>query len=121
MQIIIKADDLAGYPGKNEIIPKRWQNFVDIVEQYNIKATIGVIGNSLIFDDKEYFHWIQKYHSSNLVEFWNHGFLHRQFHFDGETYQEFNGTSKKYQLNLINYTNNLAKEKYRISNFGRNV
>ena len=51
MKIILKADDLAGYPGKNLIVPKRWQQFVDIIEKYKIKATIGIIGNSLIFDN----------------------------------------------------------------------
>ena len=114
MNIIIKADDLAGYPGKDEIIPKRWQKFVDIIENYNIKATIGIIGNSLVFDDKEYFNWIKKYNDDNLIEFFNHGFLHRQFNFDSKTYQEFNGTTTEYQLQLINHTNKLAKEKLNI-------
>ena len=115
MKVILKADDLAGYPGKDETVPKRWQKFVDIIEQYNIKANIGIIGNSLVFDDKAYFSWIQKYHNSDLIEFFNHGFLHRQFDFDGkEKYQEFCNTSKEYQLKLIDYTNKLAKEKLNI-------
>jgi len=109
MKIIIKADDLAGYPGKNKIIPQRWQRFVDIIKKYNIKANIGIIGNSLLFDDYGYFNWIKE--NSNYIEYFNHGFLHRQFHFDGDTYQEFCGTSKEYQLKLINYTNKLVKEK----------
>ncbi len=111
MKIIIKADDLAGYPGKKEAIPRKWQRFVDIIEKYNIKATIGIIGNSLIFDDIEYFNWIKKYNDIGLIEFWNHGFLHRQFNFDNDVYQEFNGTTDEYQLKLINYTNQLANEK----------
>jgi len=112
VKVIIKADDLAGYPGKTKAIPKRWQKFVDIIEKYNIKATIGVIGNSLLFDDKEYFTWIKDYHKKGFIEFWNHGFLHRQFDFDGKKlYKEFKGTSYKYQLKLINYTNKLAKDK----------
>ena len=110
MKIILKADDLAGYPGKNLIVPKRWQQFVDIIEKYKIKATIGIIGNSLIFDNKEYFNWIKKYNDI-YIEFWNHGFLHRKFNFDEEIYYEFKGTSKEYQLQLISYTNFLAKEK----------
>jgi hypothetical protein len=114
MKIILKADDLAGYPGKNKIIPKRWQKFVDLIEKYSIKASIGIIGNSLLFDDTGYFDWIKKYHKKNIIEFWNHGFLHRRFNFDGETYTEFQGTSIDYQLNLISYTNNLAKEKLNI-------
>lgn len=114
MKIILKADDLAGFPGKYEVVPKRWQRFVDIIEKFNIKATIGIIGNSLVFDDKEYFEWVKKYHKDGLIEFWNHGFLHRQFNFDGETYQEFRDTTSEYQLQLINYTNKLAKEKLNI-------
>jgi peptidoglycan/xylan/chitin deacetylase (PgdA/CDA1 family) len=110
MKIILKADDLAGYPGKNKIIPKRWQRFVDIIEKYNIKANIGIIGNSLIFDDEKYFEWIKKYNDT-YIEFWNHGFLHRKFNFDAEEYYEFKGTTKEYQLQLIEYTNNLAKNK----------
>jgi peptidoglycan/xylan/chitin deacetylase (PgdA/CDA1 family) len=109
MKIILKADDLAGFPGKDLIVPKRWQQFVDIIEKYNIKATIGIIGNSLIFDDKEYFEWIKRY--SDIIEFWNHGFLHRRFNFDGKEYYEFKGTLKEYQLQLISYVNSLAKEK----------
>ncbi len=114
MKIILKADDLAGYPGKSETIPHKWQRFVNIVEKYNIKATIGIIGNSLIFEDIEYFEWIKNYHKSDMIEFWNHGFLHRQFNFDEEVYQEFKATDKEYQLELINYTNKLAKEKLNI-------
>jgi len=109
MKIIIKADDLAGYPGKNSIIPKRWQKFVDIIKKYNIKANIGIIGNSLLFDDYGYFEWIRD--NEKYIEYFNHGFLHRKFNFDGIEYEEFRGTSIQYQLNLINYTNQLAKEK----------
>jgi len=109
MKIIIKADDLAGYPGKDKIIPKRWQKFVEIIKKYNIKANIGIIGNSLLFDDEEYFEWIKS--NEKFIEFFNHGFLHRKFNFDGEVYEEFRGTSMEYQLQLINYTNQLAKEK----------
>jgi len=111
MKVILKADDLAGYPGKDKTIPKRWQKFVDIIEKYNIKASIGIIGNSLIFDDKEYFEWIKKYNDLGFIEFFNHGFLHRQFNFDGKTYQEFKTTSLKYQRQLIAQTNKLLKEK----------
>lgn len=111
MKIILKADDLAGYPGKKEVVPQRWQRFVDIIEKYKIKATIGVIGNSLLFDDVEYFDWIKHYHREGIIEFWNHGFLHRQFNFENEVYQEFKDTSVEYQMNLINYTNQLAQEK----------
>jgi hypothetical protein len=114
MEIILKADDLAGYPGKNKIIPKRWQKFINLIEKYHIKTTIGIIGNSLLFDDLGYFEWIKKYHKKNIVEFWNHGFLHRRFNFDGENYTEFQGTNFEYQLQLINYTNKLAKEKLNI-------
>ena len=111
MKIILKADDLGGYPGKNKTVPQRWQRFVNIIQKYNIKANIGIIGNSLIFNDTKYFAWIKKYHTLGFIEFFNHGFLHRQFNFDGEIYQEFKGTSVKYQYNLISYTNELLKEK----------
>jgi hypothetical protein len=114
MKIILKADDLAGYPGKNKIIPKRWQRFVDLIEKYKIKATIGIIGNSLLFNDEGYFEWVKKYDKLAFIEFWNHGFLHRQFLFDNENYQEFKETTIEYQLQLIEYTNKLAKEKLNI-------
>jgi len=109
MKVILKADDLAGYPGKNKIVPQRWQKFVSIIRKFNKQANIGIIGNSLIFDNKEYFEWIRN--NSDIIEYFNHGFLHRQFNFDGETYQEFNSTSKEYQINLLDYTNRLFKEK----------
>ena len=109
MKVILKADDLAGYPGKDKIVPQRWQKFVNIVRKYNKKANIGVIGNSLIFDDKSYFDWIKK--NSDVIEYFNHGFLHRQFNFDGEIYQEFKTTSLEYQIQLLECTNKLFKEK----------
>ena len=111
MKIIVKADDLAGYPGRNKVVPTRWQQFVDIIEKYSIKASIGIIGNSLIFDDEEYFAWIEKYDKLGFIEFFNHGFLHRQFNFDAEVYQEFKNSSLEYQQNLIQYTNKLLKDK----------
>ena len=109
MKVILKADDLAGYPGKEKVVPQRWQRFVDIVRKFNKKANVGIIGNSLIFDDKNYFEWIRK--QSDVIEYFNHGFLHRQFNFDGEIYQEFKSTSKEYQVYLLDYTNRLFKEK----------
>ncbi|MEA3316230.1 MAG: DUF2334 domain-containing protein [Campylobacterota bacterium] len=120
MNIILKADDLAGYPGKDKTVPKRWQKFVDIIEKHNIKANIGVIGNSLIFEDKKYFKWIKKYNKSGLIEFWNHGFLHRQFKFDNQSYREFRGTNKKYQFRSITYSNKLAKKRlgFKFKTFG---
>jgi peptidoglycan/xylan/chitin deacetylase (PgdA/CDA1 family) len=111
MKFIIKADDLSGFPGKDKAIPSSWQKFIDITQKHKVKATIGIIGCSLIIDDQDYFDLIKRYHDSGLIEFWNHGLFHMTYSFENQKYHEFNSTSLNYQYEIIQHTQNLAYEK----------
>ena len=106
--IIIKVDDLRNAGGK---VHPRWQKLVDFLKERKIKAGIGVICDSLEKDDPKYFQWIKDQHAGGLIEFWNHGYNHKEWEVDGKKVQEFKGPSYEDQKKNLLRCNELAKEK----------
>ena len=91
--IILKADDLI-YDQSNVISPN-WLTFIDYIENLEIKAAIGIIGNSLNTVNEEYYSIISSVHKRGNIEFWNHGYDHvlAATRENGEKYWEFKNTS----------------------------
>lgn len=89
--VIVKADDMKG-----TLIPQ-WKKFFDVVEQKNIKASVGIICDSLEADKDGYFAWLKSLAASGRVEFWNHGWDHKQWTENGATLQEFKGSGYDHQ------------------------
>jgi peptidoglycan/xylan/chitin deacetylase (PgdA/CDA1 family) len=106
--ILIKVDDLRDFKGK---VHPRWQKLVDFLKDRKIKAGIGIICNSLEKDNPEYIRWIKEQWATGRIEFWNHGYDHREWMEDGKKRQEFVGTSYEQQKEHLTLANRLAKEK----------
>ncbi len=87
-KIIIKLDDLRG--GGEEQVSKEWRWLGDFFRARLLKASIGVICNTLEGDDAEYLQWIKDLHKTGLVEFWYHAHDHLPWTAsDGQQYNEF--------------------------------
>ncbi|HEY8966618.1 MAG TPA: DUF2334 domain-containing protein, partial [Candidatus Methylacidiphilales bacterium] len=106
--VILKLDDLTR-------VSPRWQKVFDLAKERNIKVTAGIICNSLESDkgDKTaYYSWIKGLQQTGLVEFWLHGYTHRQWKdADGKDVWEFKGASYEEQKEHITRSQQLAKEK----------
>ena len=89
--VIIKADDM-----KNTLIPN-WKKFFDVIEQKNVKASVGIICNSLETDKDGYFAWLKSLAATGRIEYWNHGWDHKQWTENGATLQEFKESGYDHQ------------------------
>jgi peptidoglycan/xylan/chitin deacetylase (PgdA/CDA1 family) len=106
--ILIKVDDLRSVNGR---VHPRWQKLVDFLGKRRIKAGIGIICDSLEGDNPEYIRWIKAQQATGLIEFWNHGYSHRQWTENGRKLQEFVGTSYEQQKESLTRSSRLAREK----------
>lgn len=113
--IILKADDLRNDPVSS--ISYNWKRFTDYIIAENIKASLGLIGNSLEKGDYNYLKFVRNIASSVSFELWNHGYNHviNAQYPNFEYYDEFQNTSLEYQLEHLKMTQNLAKEKLGIT------
>ena len=113
--IILKADDFKF--SQQHIIPLGFQRFIEFIESKKIKASIGIIGNSLEKGQQEYFTILKEIADDGSFEIWNHGFDHELFgvNNDGKTYHEFFNTNYDDQKNHLEKTQELASEKLGIT------
>jgi peptidoglycan/xylan/chitin deacetylase (PgdA/CDA1 family) len=99
-------------PAKGEAVSSRFVTFVETLRRLNVKAALGIIGNSLADGSPEYFAWIKAVHAEGIVEFWNHGYTHaEQPRENGRRRTEFTGASLEEQTESFAKTQRLAKEK----------
>lgn len=112
-KIIIKADDLRAMT-KDRIHP-RWLRFIDEIKRRGIKASIGIICDSLEADNPKYFQAIKDLEASGLFEFWNHGYDHLQWTEGEKKVYEFQGSSYEHQKDHFTRSNQLAREKLGIT------
>jgi peptidoglycan/xylan/chitin deacetylase (PgdA/CDA1 family) len=106
--ILIKIDDLRNVNGK---VHPKWQKVVNFLKERKIKGGVGIICNSLEGDNPEYVRWIKEQQASGYIEFWNHGYDHKEWTEDGKKLQEFLGTSYEFQKDHLAKCHKLAKEK----------
>ena len=111
--IILKADDLK-FESTNTISPG-WQKFINYIENMKIKASIGIIGNSLEKGDDKYISLIKSIHNRGNIEFWNHGYNHYTNNDSINPIWEFKNTSYKQQYENMLKTQELAKTKLKIT------
>jgi endoglucanase len=106
--IILKLDDVIAYGAKDQPpVSPRWQRTADFIEHANIKASFGIIGFSLEYDNPAYFSWIKELHRRGNIEFWNHGYRNRK---DQDKTGEFEGSLEE-QTAALRKTQTLASEK----------
>ncbi|MCU0405815.1 MAG: DUF2334 domain-containing protein [Ignavibacteriaceae bacterium] len=101
--IILKADDVI-YDDKTILSNK-------------IKASAGIICNSLQTDDARYFGLLQYLDQTGYIELWNHGYDHilDALHTDGTMYDEFQNSSLEFQKEQLRKAQTLAEEKLNIT------
>jgi hypothetical protein len=115
--IILKADDLKNYVGYDPTdvtippVSLEWQRFVDFIEFRGIKASIGIICNSLAGNDQKYFDYITSVAQRGFIEFWNHGLTHEKWENNNVTYYEFQHTSYEFQKSHLETAQELATNK----------
>ncbi|MBI5538881.1 MAG: DUF2334 domain-containing protein [Bacteroidia bacterium] len=109
--VILKADDMVF--DENTIVPQRWVSFIDYIKSKGIKASIGVIGNSLEAGNNKYFKYLKSIAASGNFELWNHGYNHIYDgkYPNGESYKEFYNTPYSYQYKHMSLTDSLAIKK----------
>ena len=115
--IMLKADDVV-FNETNTISPG-WMRFINYIENMKIKASIGIIGNSLEKGDDKYISLLKSINSRGNIEIWNHGYNHYQS-YRGEKRPEnpvweFRNSSYEQQYASILRTQELAKTKLNIT------
>jgi len=110
-RVILKADDLLRDP--INVIPVKWQKFFEIIRKKKIKASLGIIGQSLENGNQAYFKAVKSLVNEGRFEIWNHGYEHfiGRTNARGETYDEFRNTSIDYQIEHIRKTQDLSRQK----------
>ncbi len=113
--IFLKADDVRF--NSINIISEQWQSFINYIKSKNIKASLGLIGDSLEKGNNAYYSYLKDLAENDNFEIWNHGYNHilNGVNEDGETYNEFWNTSLEYQKEHLLMTQNLAQEKLGIT------
>jgi len=93
--VIIKADDFRGPSAA-------WTNFLEASRALGVKVSIGVIVDSIVSNSAAA-EWMKAQVARGDVEFWNHGWDHKQWTDNGKTISEFGGSG------LAHQTEHLAK------------
>jgi hypothetical protein len=101
--IILKADDMMFFDRYESGIAPNWIKFIEYISELDIKASIGLIGNSLDKGDSNYLEYLKTIAADEHFEIWNHGYTHE--------YHEFLGTPYEYQKEHLLLAQNIAKDK----------
>ena len=113
--IILKADDLVF--DEYDIISDRWSTFLEYIRTKNIKASLGLICNSLEQGKEPYISRLKQYLAFGNFEIWNHGYSHfmNGKNEKGEWAHEFMNTPFQYQLEHLQKSQRLVKQKLGIT------
>jgi peptidoglycan/xylan/chitin deacetylase (PgdA/CDA1 family) len=86
--IVIKLDDVKQVRGD---VHAAWKRVDEVFEARGIKASYGVICETLEVAEPTYVNWIKTRHAAGRVEFWFHGWNHGPHLVDGKPRNEFAG------------------------------
>ncbi len=86
--IVLKLDDVKQIRGS---VHAAWKRVDEALEARHIKASYGVICETLAEATPEYANWIRTRRASGRVEFWFHGWDHGPHDVDGQPCNEFAG------------------------------
>lgn len=109
--VILKADDLIY--DKSKVISENWTRFLHYVVSDKIKASVGLIVNSLETEDERYSGLLKYLNRTGYIELWIHGYDHRlgAIYPNGEPYDEFRNSSLEFQKNQIKKALDLSMQK----------
>lgn len=105
-KVILKLDDMSHRGGK---VPDSWERTYEYLSEQNVAFSVGIIGQSLGGETPLYFERLKAWAAGGLVEFWNHGYDHKQWESNGQRIREFQGTSYAHQFAHIMQTQDLAQ------------
>lgn len=110
--IILKLDDMTQRGAKKgQAVSWRWQKLVDILEKENIKANLGIIGKTFEKDNSKFNEWLKEQDKKGYVEFWNHGYTHKELPREGNKRRcEFTASVAE-QVATLKKTQQITKEK----------
>lgn len=106
--VVLKVDDLATGGGN---VPRNWKRITDFALERKIKLSVGIIAESLGTANPSYINYIKDLQKTGLIEFWFHGWNHKQWEENGVKLQEFKGTTYEQQKASFVNSQALAKEK----------
>lgn len=86
--IVLKLDDVKQV---HSSVHAAWKRVDEVFEARHIKASYGVICQTLDEAKPEYVSWIKTRHAAGRVEFWFHGWDHGPHSVDGKPCNEFAG------------------------------
>jgi peptidoglycan/xylan/chitin deacetylase (PgdA/CDA1 family) len=73
--ILLKLDDLSWDPkNPDAAVSGRWKQIADYLEGKNLKASFGILCESLATDHPAYIAWLKERQTKGLIELWNHGY-----------------------------------------------
>jgi len=100
---IIKADDVTKVNGK-------WDRFFKLAHEHGVPVSAGVIAVSFEKEGPEYDAWLKKWEATGKIEFWNHGWDHRQWEEEGKKKSEFGNSGYEHQKANLTKAQDAAKE-----------
>lgn len=107
-KIVLKLDDLVNH---RDGVHPGWQKVADFLAARELKAGFGIIGNSLEGDTPKYYQWLRDHAASGFVEYWHHGYDHKEWTAGETKLQEFKGTPAEHQREHLSRPNALLKER----------
>ncbi len=106
--IVIKLDDVSQVHGN---VHATWKRVDEALAARNIKASYGVVCETLTEATPAYAEWIKSRQASGRVEFWFHGWNHRAHDVEGKPCNEFAGWSYDGMKALIDRSQKAALDK----------
>jgi len=100
---IIKADDVTS-------VNPKWERFFKLADEHGVPVSAGVIAVSFEKQDEKYDAWLKKWEATGKVEFWNHGWDHRQWTDGDKKKSEFGGSGYEHQKEHLTKAQAAAKE-----------
>jgi hypothetical protein len=121
--VFLKLDDVvANKPKNNDVgVSRKWELVTNYLESHGLKASYGVIGESLESENPAYFAWLKKRVSNGYIELWNHGYTESfKKKPDIGILGEFSGPSAAEQAETLRKSQSLGIEKinYQFKGFG---
>lgn len=100
---IIKADDVTS-------VNPKWERFFKLAAENDVPVSAGIIAVSFEKQDGKYDEWLKKWEATGKVEFWNHGWDHRQWEEEGKKKSEFGGSGYEHQKEHLTKAQEAAKQ-----------
>ena len=91
---ILKADDVRG-------LNPKWDRFIQVAQAHGANPSLGIILQSLEKPSPAYEDWLKKTAATGKVEFWNHGWDHKQWTEEGVQKYEFSNSGYEHQKEAL--------------------